>query len=315
MYMANILNILTITAPIFILVAIGFFVVSLGWLGKDKVPGLAWFVVNIGLPPTIFKAMSSQSIEEIIHWDYLLVYGLGSLSSYFLLFGVARWRGKNLVESAFFGMGASMSNSLFIGFPVLFQLFGEAVLVPLALTLLVENILIFPLTLALADTGQKKNIFFAKAFIFSLLSLFKNPIFIGLLLGILCAIVQVQPPAIAYRVIDMLSSTVVVLALFTIGGMLVGATQKGMLENISIIAFGKLVIHPLAVFVFILLLPPMTPLFQSTAIIFASMSMFSVYAVLGAKYGLGGMCSATLLPTTLLGFITINFVLLFLDIQ
>lgn len=307
--------ILSLTSPVFILILLGFSAVRFGFLAKDNVRTLAWFVVNVGLPAAMFKALNSRSFEDILHYDYLLIFGAGSLISFSLMFSIAKFRGKPLTECALFGLGGSVSNSLMIGFPIIMQLFGDAALVPFALTLIIENLLILPLALALADTGQHQNSSFVKALGKSLPQLMKNPIIVSIAVGLITAALNLHPPAFVNRVVDMLAVTVGGLALFAIGGMLVGLKPKGMLLDMGTIVFGKMIIHPLAVFVMILLLPPMPPLFNHVAIILASMPMFSIFAVIGMRYNYGGLCSAVLLPATVLAFFTINTVIWLLELQ
>lgn len=301
--------ILSLTSPVFILMALGYSVVRGGWLSKDGIRTLAWFVVYIGLPAAMFKALSSRSFQDILHYDYLMAYGIGSMVPFVLLFAISRMRGKGLTESAIMGLGGSISNSLMIGFPIIMQLFGDAALVPFALTLIIENLIVLPLALALADTGEKQNMSFLRALAHSFPQLMRNPIILSMALGMLFSIFGLQPPGPAARVIDMLAATVGGVALFTIGGMLVGIKPRGMIQDLSAIVAGKLLIHPLGVFVAFMLVPSISPLYASVAVILACMPMFSVYAVLGARYGMGGLCSAVLLPTTLVSFVTINTVI------
>ena len=300
--------ILSLTSPTFLLIFIGYLVVKTGWMPKENVRSLAWFVVNIGLPAALFKALSSRSFQDILHYDYLLVVGLGSLLSFALLFALARLRNKPITECALFGLGASVSNSLMVGFPVITQLYGDEALVPFALTLIIENLFILPLALALADTGQQQGSSFVTAFAKSLPQLLKNPIILSIGLGISSTVVGIQPPELVGKVIDGLAVTVGGVSLFAIGGMLVGLKTRGMVTDLSSILAGKLIIHPLAVFVLILFFPTIPPLFQHVAIILACMPMFSIYAVIGMRYQYGALCSAVLLPTTLVSFITINIV-------
>lgn len=305
--------ILSLTSPTFLLIAIGYIVVKTGWMAKENVRPLAWFVVNIGLPAALFKALSSRSFQDILHYDYLLVYGLGSLLSFALLFILARLRKKSITECALFGLGASVSNSLMVGFPIIIQLFGDQALVPFALTLIIENLFILPLALALADTGQQKNSHFFVAFVKSISQLIKNPIIIAIAIGVASTVVDIQPPKLVSHVIDVLAVTVGGVSLFAIGGMLVGLEVKGMINDISSIVIGKLILHPLCVFFFILLFPTMPLLFKQVAIILACMPMFSIFAVIGMRYQYGSLCSAVLLPATLVSFLTINLMLWFIS--
>lgn len=311
--MQSLSHILSVTSPIFILITLGYLVVKYEFLAKENVKTLAWFVVNVGVPAAMFKALSSRSFQEILHYDYLLIFGLGSLLAFTALFVLAKLKGKTLTESALFGLGASLSNSLMVGFPIITQLFGDAALVPFALTLLIENLLILPLALALADTGQHKDVGFFRALFKSLPQLLKNPIIVAMALGLVCAALNIRLPQFANSVVDMLAVTVGGVALFSIGGMLVGLKPKGMLLDVSAIVVGKLLVHPLAVVLMIWLLPPIQPLYQHVAILLASMPMFSVFAVIGMRYQLGGLCSAVLLPATMLSFASINLVIWLLD--
>jgi predicted permease len=300
--------ILSLTSPTFMLIAMGYLVVKMGWMPKENVRPLAWFVVNIGLPAALFKALSSRSFQDILHYDYLLVYGLGSLFSFTTLFILARLRNKTITECALFGLGASVSNSLMVGFPIVTQLFGDEALVPFTLTLIVENLFILPLALALADTGQQKNNHFITAFAKSLPQLIKNPIILSIALGLASTAFDIQPPELANKIIDVLAVTVAGVSLFAIGGMLVGLKTRGMMTDLSSIVVGKLIIHPLYIVVLMIFFPAMPLLFQHVAILLACMPMFSIFAVIGMRYQYGGLCSAVLLPTTLVSFITINLV-------
>jgi len=308
--MQNISYILSLTSPVFLLMGLGFAVVRLGFLSRDALRSFAWFVINFGLPAAMFKALSSRSFADILYYDYLLIFGLGSLLSFSCLFGLAKWRGKSLTECAMYGLGASLSNSLMIGFPIIMQLFGEAALVPFALTLIVENFFILPLALALADTGQQQAEGFFRCLFKALPQLLKNPVVMSIGVGLAFAITGLQPPSFVNQAIDMLAATVGALALFTIGGMLVGLKPRGMLVDIGLIVSGKLLLHPLCVLLMIWLMPPMPALFQAVALVLACMPMFSIYAVFGLRYGMGPLCSAVLLPATVLAFVTINLVIL-----
>jgi hypothetical protein len=79
-----------------------------------------------------------------------------------------------------------------------------------------------------------------------------------------------------------------------------------MLGDVALVAVGKLAVHPLAVLVLLLLLPPIDPRLGAAAVAYASMPMLSIYPILAQKYGLQGFCAAALLVTTLASFATIS---------
>ncbi|MFB1033891.1 MAG: AEC family transporter, partial [Sinobacterium sp.] len=179
-------------------------------------------------------------------------------------------------------------------------------LIPFALTLIVENLFILPLSLALAETGKNLDRRFLIALFHSIIKLSRNPIIIAIILGLVCSALSVSLPSLAQSTIKSLAATVAGLAQFTIGGILAGVAITAISRGMSLVIMGKLLIHPAAILAMILILPPLGPMFSSIAIILACMPMFSIYAVLALDYNLEEFCSAVLLPTTILSFITIN---------
>ncbi|RUM53413.1 MAG: hypothetical protein DSY85_08950 [Marinomonas sp.] len=116
-------------------------------------------------------------------------------------------------------------------------------------------------------------------------------------------------PAVADRVLVMLSGASATLALMVLGGSLVGTNIKGNVTDISAIALGKLLIHPLCMAIFMWLIPGIDPHLQMGAIILAAVPMMSIYPIIGSQYGYRSFCASTLLITTLLSFVTLSLLL------
>jgi len=307
---SGLLDILSVTAPIFIIVGIGYSAVRLHLMPQDGIRALAIFVVNFAVPALLFKAISERSISEIVHIDFLLAYGLGSLIAFAFVFTLARrMRSQNVTTSAIFGLGGSFSNTLMVGYPVTSALLGSAALVPFALALLVENFLMMPLSLALADMGRNQEKGLASALLAVVLTWLKNPIMMSIFAGVLFSLLDLETPAVAGKVIDLLSKTVTGVGLFVIGGMLVGFKYPGKIRDVSLVMAGKLIIHPLAVAAVFLMFPGMDPLLRTAGIILAAVPMLGIYAVIGQRYELGAICAAVLVPTTVVSFATITTVI------
>jgi malonate transporter and related proteins len=74
-----------------------------------------------------------------------------------------------------------------------------------------------PLSLALEVIGQHKGKGFFKVLPGLFSTLFKNPLILAILIGVMFSILNIHIPGVANTVIDLLSSIVV--GLFVIGGM------------------------------------------------------------------------------------------------
>lgn len=301
------LTILGITGPIFIIIGIGFAAVRMGLLARADMRVLGVFVINVSLPALLFKALSQRALGELVSADLLIAYTLGSLLVGGLALGyVCLVQKRDLQSGAVLALGVSASNSAYIGYPIALQVFGPAASAALAVYAVVESLVMMPLALTLAEAGGSGGRPWYRALGDILLRLAKNPFILAIAAGVAWASIGVPLPAPLARVVDMLSTASAPVALFCIGGTLAGLHLKGLGADIGLIVVGKLLLHPLAVFVVILALPDMAPQLKTIAIMNACMPMMSIYPILGQKYGKEGICAAALIAATALSFFTIS---------
>lgn len=301
------LAILAITVPIFLLIGVGYAARWSSIITREQMQGVSVFVMYCALPSLIIRALTQQPLEDVFRLDYLLAYGLGSLT--LLLIGLlvsVKFQRQPLNVGAMQALGMSAANSGFIGYPVAAMVIGSPAAIMLALNMVIETLIVIPTTLILAEMslhqGQSLWVTVRK----TALSLIKNPVLLGLLTGITFAVTDLPLPGTVSKAIDMLAEAAGPAALFVIGGALYGLRVKGMVRDISQIVAGKLILHPLLVVAAFLIVPGVDPLFMAGAVIFAASPMISIYPLFGQRYGLGGISAAAMLVATTLSFITLN---------
>lgn len=310
----TVLQILSITTPIFILIGLGFFASKSGILVREQIRGLGSFVITFAMPALIIRALSESPIDQVFNKSYLIAYAVGSLLVFTGGFCFTRYKLKQTLDvSAITGMGMSVSNSGFIGYPIAVLVLGQPAAVALALNMLVENMLMIPLALALAEASRSSEGGVLKVLLDIVKRLGKNPMIIAILVGLLLSALQIKLPIAIYTVIDMLAHASAPTALFVIGATLYGLKAKGMLVDVGRIAGSKLILHPLAVFLMTLMLPSIDPTLKLAAVLFASAPMMSIYPIIGQRYGLEGRCAAALMVATTASFLTISALLMFIS--
>lgn len=300
------LDILAVTGPIYLLMALGFLSGRRGVFAPTDFRVLGQFVVQFCLPALVFKALSQRAFADILNSTYLLAYAGGSLAMLALGVALARGRGRRMAYSSFFGMGMACSNSGFVGYPVMLQLLGPPAAVALALCMLVENMLMVPLCLALAESQGAEHLPWYRVMGQSLAKVVRTPLVLSILAGFALSALGLQLPAVLTRAVDLLAVASAATALFVIGGSLAGRSVQGQVGSIAQVALGKLVLHPAAVLGLLWLLPPIDPVLRLAAVAFAAMPMFSIYPILAQKYGEESFCAATLVVTTLASFLTLS---------
>ena len=304
------LNILSITGPIYLSIGLGFAATRRGMFSKTDGQVLARFVLNFALPAMLFNALSQRNFSEVMNPNFLLAYGAGSLLSFSIGFVVWRvWRQKSLAQSGMVAMGVSCSNSGYVGYPILLQFLGPAAGLGLALSVLVENLLVIPLALAVAESGQTEHLSWQRTVLESIKRMVKIPMMQAIVVGLVFSMFGWHLPEVLSKTINLFSASTAAIALFVNGGSLVGMRMVGMIQEVRWITLGKLVIHPLAVGLMLMVVGPLEPSLKISAVLLAGMPMLGIYPILAQRHGQEGFCAAALLVTTVTSFFTISLIL------
>lgn len=309
------LEILAITGPIYIAIALGYTSVRFGLFGRDDTRVLAKFVLNFALPALLFHALAQRRLDEVLNVSYLLAYAVGSFTLMGLIVLYARWRQrKTRSSSSYFAMGMTCSNSGYMGYPIVVLTLGPVAAVVLALNMLVENLFKLPTLMAYAETdpaqdGERRSM--AAVLRLMAVRLLTNPMILGILAGTLVALLGWTLPAVVQRTVALFAQASGPVALFVIGGSLVGLQLRGMRSEMAQILAGKLLLHPLFVWLAVSLLPwvgmtELDPQMKTAAVLSAAMPMLGIYPLLAQRHGRGEVAAAALLATTVASFLTIS---------
>lgn len=304
------MNVLAITSPIFIVIGLGYLAVRLDFFPKDRLSAIGIFVIHVTLPGLLFKSLSQRDFSEVLNLRYIVAFSLGSLATLGLGMAWARYvRKEGVTASAITGMGMACANSAFVGYPIALQVVGPPATIALALTMIVENVLMIPLCIALADSGMARHESLHVALGRALLGLRKQPIIIAIVAGFLFSMFRIELPGPVHTTVDMIAAASAPVSLFFIGGNLVGLELHGMLRKVGLVTLGKLVLHPMMVCAAVLLIGHIDPLLGASAVLISCATMLSIYPIIGQKHGMEGFCAATLLVATVASFFTMSGVL------
>lgn len=147
------IEILSATVPIYLVVAVGFACTRGGLFTRDDMTTFSTFVVRIALPALIFVNLSGRRFEDIFNVTYLLVYAVAawSMIAIGLLYG--RLAGRPGMLRAFIAAGMSATNNGFVGFPIFLLLLPEVAGIAVGMDMLVDNTVLIPVLLALIENA------------------------------------------------------------------------------------------------------------------------------------------------------------------
>lgn len=303
-------SVLQVTAPIYLLIGVGFLSVWAGYLDASVVRSLGAFVIRICIPAMIFSAVSGSGGEPL-NWAFISAYGTASLLVFSLgVFLMLVLRRRPLPVSSISALGMANSNSGFMGYPIAALVIGSPAVSILAWVMVFENMLMIPLAIAIADAGMFRNRTFLAAFGLALRDLPRNPIVIGLVAGLVVNVSGVSVPGVLDTFLGYLVSAAPVVALFTVGGTVAAYPVPRIAVDTGLITMGKLVLHPLAAYLALSLVPGLDHLLLIGGVLFASVPMLSIFPIFGQRYGIESLTATTLVVTTTVSFATVSLLIL-----
>ncbi len=305
------LNILSVMAPIILLIGLGFLAVRVRLATAAQIEALAGFVLNFALPAVILSALTKQDLRESFNAGYLAAYAAGSLVAFAGTFLAFRPGLKRPLSAAAMGaLGGATSNTGFIGYPVASLALGAPALAGLPMTLLVENVLVIPLALALGELGANgEGHSPVRLLRGTAVRLARMPLMISIVLAVALSLLGLHPAGAIATTLGMLGAASAPAALFVVGGTIANLRRKDIAADGFVVVAGKLLLHPVAVSVALLLVPGVPPALAAAGILFSSVSMITIYPLLCGRFGLEKMGATALMTATVLALFTVSLVL------
>lgn len=307
-------TVLSITGSIFALIGVGFALARSGIFSEADFATLGRFVVRIALPALILRALLSRPLGEVFDTGYLLAVLFGSLAAFAFQYGWARYIDKeSAIASTFRSMGAANGNSGFVGYPVLLLVIPQVAGPALALNMIVENLVMIPLALALAENARGKAA--GQTGLVTVIGgrLVRNPIIFALIVGAVLSALRVPIPPVVSRPIDMLANASSALSLVAIGGMVAAIPLRRIGGAVLSVTLGKLVVHPVLVTLGMVAVRAagfdVSETMFAAGVLLASVPTMSVYPVLAQQFGEERTASQVMLVVTALSFLTMSGVL------
>ncbi len=304
----DILDAISTIVPVYLLMALGFLCVRTGYVPGDTVPGLSRFTLRICLPALIFSAVALSGSDQALDMGIALAYLAGSLAT--LLVGVfvtGVILGTPTSRAWILGLGAGVSNSGFMGYPIAALLIGpDQAARFFAIAVIVENVALLPLGIVAADVSRNAGGAMMAQVRNMGMSALRNPLLLSVIAGLAVRLSDVALPVPVSGAVEMLADVAPAVALFVVGATLarypIDASEIG---SSASTVLGKLFLHPALVLGAVAVMPVEGSDLVGTAVLFAAMPMVSIFPILGEPFGMARLCATCLVGAVTLSFVTI----------
>lgn len=293
--------VLSVTLPVYLIIATGFAAVRFGYVGVEDMRATGRIVLRLCIPATLFVAILKVPPGQTLRWDFLAGYLAGSLIAFAAGLLLARLLlGKTWPVAVLAGLGSASSNSGFMGFPVVALVLGGVALQAFSMTVIVENLVMIPLAMLLADGGR------GGLWSGLLRQMLTNPLQIAVASAVTLSSLGLTLPAPLSRTLDMLAPVGPPVALIAVGGAVAALPLALPRADVWAVVLGKLVLHPLAVLLAFTAIGTLPADLTLAGILFAAVPMMSIYALFGLRWGAEALAASALIHATLLSFFTVS---------
>jgi len=199
-----------------IVVLVGWLIGRFGLLGPrgDQVLGrVTFFVLQ---PPLLFTVLARADVHSLFGTQLpIAAICAAAMFAVFLLFSLVIWK-RRLPEAVIGAMAAGYQNANNIGLPLGLYVLGNAAAT--APIIMMQMAIISPVALTILDvtTGHQRSIGR------TLLAPLRNPLIIGAVLGVVCALIGWLPPDIVMAPLDLIAGAGVPILLLNFGMSLAG---------------------------------------------------------------------------------------------
>lgn len=296
------------TLPFFAVIALGYGAGRIGFFSEDATATLTRFVFYFALSAMLFRFSAGLDLAEVLDWTLIGAYLWGTLTVYLVATLAGLMRRLPFEEMAIEAQCAVIGNTGFLGVPMLALLLGEAAVGPVLQVLAVDLIVFSSLITVLISARREGRVTPATLRAVAL-GLAKNPMVMAMVAGLSWSALALPLPGPADRFLSLLGAAATPGALFAIGASLAFKNAER-LSTAAWLSFAKLVLHPAAVALAVLVLFPVERFAAGVVIAAAAMPVAGNVYILAQHFGAApARVSAAILVSTTASVATLTAVI------
>ena len=264
---------------------------------RSSAGALASFVFYFAIPVLLFRSMATTTLPEQIAWGYLLSFFLGAAIVFVAGMTIARLAfGGSFERQAIIGFSSTFGNTVLLGIPLVLTSFGDQASLPLFLLMAFHGTVLFTTITVVLEAGRGGRAELRAVPLKAASGLVSNPLLWGMAGGITFNLLDLDMPGPIDRWTALIAGAAVPCALFSVGASLRSYRIAGSLQPALMIVALKLVVHPLAVWLFAVAVFDVPPLWAKVVILLAALPVGVNAYLFGTRYDAGQAESAAAHP-------------------
>ncbi|PTM38564.1 AEC family transporter [Bosea sp. 124] len=280
------LQFLATSTPFFAVIAFGALMSGRMGLGPEAIRILNVFAFFVAAPAMILRVVARQPLAEL--WNMAFFGALSAIAIVVLLVGLAVAR-KLLrlpyLDAVSRGQALIACNFTFLGIPLMLAFLGDAAAGPIAIALIIDGAVVLPFAYGLLEAGRGDGSLAASAWKL-VRGTFFNPFMLSILGGVVLSLGQITIPEPIDRFLGFLGPAAAPAGIFALGLATRQWSRGGWpLGSILPLVAGKLILHPLIVFVVMAYVLRLDPFWVKAGVLYSALPIASNVFLLAERAG------------------------------
>ncbi len=227
--MSNFIFSINVTFPIFLVILLGYILRQKNFLTEEFVRVANKYVFVVALPIMLFQDISVTDVKKDMNIKFFLYCLIVTIVMFLLVWGIAKITLKDKTMVGAFAQAGARGSAAVLGVAFVENICGSIGMTPLMIVAAVPffNILSVIILVFNANTKEEKNYGKIKD---ACINIIKNPIIIGILLGLFASLIKLDLPVMADRTLEYIARTATPIALLAIGA---GFDTKAAIKKIK----------------------------------------------------------------------------------
>ena len=239
--MSNFLFSINVTIPIFLVMVIGYFLRQIGMLNENFVTVANKFNFKVTLPFLLFRDLSTVNIQEVFDLKYVLFCAIATSVCFWSVYGLTKIFMKDRSMTGAFVQASFRSSAAVMGLAFIQNIYGQSTMGSLMIIGAVPLYNIYSVLVLTfegdypeneSDTGRIKQ---------AGINILKNPIIIGIVLGLIVALLHNPLPELVNSTVNNVAKMATPLALIGLGAGFEGKKALAKIKPTLWAAFIKLI--------------------------------------------------------------------------
>ena len=203
------------------------------------------FAQGIAIPCLLFRAVSQMDLGSGFNILMLVSFYASCLVVFFVgILGARFLFGRPWEDSVVIGFACLFSNSVLLGLAIVGRAFDEAALESCVVIVAFHAPFCYLLGISTMEIVRSRSANLLRTSRTTTTTIFKNPIMLGIFLGMAFNLLDIALPSLVADALDMLARSALPAALFALGGVLVRYRPEGEFRVIAWIGVLGLIVHP-----------------------------------------------------------------------